>query len=198
MAQYSSLTRRLVPVSVRRESSVTAEDLHDLLVKPSRGVRLVPSRSHDEVYPGIIIGDMWTALDVPLLRSEIVGSVLNSCCGGGQPYLVDTDADFYYRRRLPARFLGIRAVDADWYPLKDWFSHAAEFIDTGLRHGKVLVHCIQGMSRSATLVIAYLMIKQRLSVREAVKILRARREIFPNSGFLQQLCQLEKQLMWRK
>ena len=60
--------------------------------------------------------------------------------------------------------------------------------------GKVLVHCVQGISRSATLVIAYLMLKHHMTVQNAVRLVRAQREIWPNQGFLQQLCQFDETL----
>ena len=34
-----------------------------------------------------------------------------------------------------------------------------EFIDNNLKYGNVLVHCMMGISRSSTIVIAYLMKK---------------------------------------
>lgn len=38
--------------------------------------------------------------------------------------------------------------------------------------GKILVHCRVGASRSATVVIAYLMLKQDKSVSEATQLVR--------------------------
>lgn len=59
---------------------------------------------------------------------------------------------------------------------------------------KVLVHCVVGVSRSATLVLAYLMLRQQMSLRQAVIAVRQHRWIFPNRGFLHQLCQLDQKL----
>lgn len=57
--------------------------------------------------------------------------------------------------------------------------------------GTVFVHCAMGVSRSAALVLAYLMIEQRLSLVEAIIAVRLNRDIGPNSGFLEQLRELD-------
>lgn len=57
-----------------------------------------------------------------------------------------------------------------------------------------MVHCKVGASRSATIVIAFLMIKRHMTVQEAVRMVRSKREIAPNEGFLQQLCNLNDKL----
>lgn len=57
--------------------------------------------------------------------------------------------------------------------------------------GIVLIHCIMGISRSATIAIAYLMIKKGLRAKEAVEKVKKARDIRPNDGFLKQLAQLD-------
>ncbi|KAJ4490110.1 hypothetical protein J3R30DRAFT_3653549 [Lentinula aciculospora] len=52
----------------------------------------------------------------------------------------------------------------------------------------VLVHCQAGVSRSATIVAAYLMFNRKMNVEEALDLVRkARPEVDPNPGFIAQL-----------
>lgn len=60
--------------------------------------------------------------------------------------------------------------------------------------GRVLVHCLMGVSRSATLVLAFLMIAEGLTLQEAVAAVRPHRDVCPNPGFLQQLRSLDRSL----
>ena len=64
---------------------------------------------------------------------------------------------------------------------------------------KVLVHCMAGASRSATIIIAYLMWKNQLDFMEAVTLLEQIRPIIsPNYGFVRQLQIFEKLLKQHK
>lgn len=58
----------------------------------------------------------------------------------------------------------------------------------------MFVHCLMGVSRSATLVLAFLMIFEGMTLREAVATVKSHRDIFPNPGFLQQLRSLDLSL----
>ncbi|OQR97572.1 hypothetical protein THRCLA_06901 [Thraustotheca clavata] len=66
------------------------------------------------------------------------------------------------------------------------------FIDQAQYYGRVLVHCKQGVSRSAAIVIAYVMRVKNLKLDEALAFVKEKRsEVQPNAGFLKQLCQFE-------
>jgi len=71
------------------------------------------------------------------------------------------------------------------------------FTETARRGGgRVLVHCRAGVSRSATICIAYLMVHRGLSLDEAFDFVQARRQIIaPNMNFMQQLWELERVLL---
>lgn len=56
------------------------------------------------------------------------------------------------------------------------------------------MHCMMGVSRSATCVLAYLMIVKKMSAVDAIRTVRMRRDIRPNDGFLQQMADLDNEL----
>jgi dual specificity MAP kinase phosphatase len=76
------------------------------------------------------------------------------------------------------------------------FDDAIKFIDdVKSRNGKVLVHCRAGISRSATICIAYLMRKYDYTLDQAYEYTKKRRAaISPNFNFLGQLLALESEL----
>eukprot|EP00164_Ancoracysta_twista_P004265 GFYU01005749.1.p1 GENE.GFYU01005749.1~~GFYU01005749.1.p1 ORF type:complete len:340 (-),score=66.55 GFYU01005749.1:7-1026(-) len=93
-------------------------------------------------------------------------------------------------------YLPVEIPDEEHVNIRDYFNTVIEFIqkakDSG---GKVLVHCVQGMSRSATLVIAYLMTTYRWTLRESYTWVKKKREmIYPNKAFLIQLRDYEIEL----
>lgn len=73
---------------------------------------------------------------------------------------------------------------------------AFSFIEHGKHHGNVLVHCIRGVSRSASFVIGYLMKKNEMTLNEALSYLQSRRPVVqPNDAFLAQLHRYELSLI---
>jgi protein-tyrosine phosphatase len=69
--------------------------------------------------------------------------------------------------------------------LSRYFEEAYEFIE---KSEKVFVHCAQGKSRSATIVISYLIKKNKMDFQEAYDFVKSKRPcINPNNGFIEQL-----------
>mmetsp|Transcript_32406 Transcript_32406/g.100233 ORF Transcript_32406/g.100233 Transcript_32406/m.100233 type:complete len:246 (-) Transcript_32406:151-888(-) len=73
-------------------------------------------------------------------------------------------------------------------------AHAA--IDAAKAAGEaVLVHCQAGVSRSASIVIAYVMKSLGMSLEDAFAYVKARRKIVsPNRAFMEELCELDAAL----
>ncbi|CAB1452334.1 unnamed protein product [Pleuronectes platessa] len=93
-------------------------------------------------------------------------------------------------------FTSATSDDSTHFDLDVYFQPAADFIQKALKSpdGKVLVHCIMGMSRSSTLVLAYLMIHRQLPLKRALQKLIRKRAIYPNRNFLALLLDLDLQL----
>ncbi|XP_033184093.1 dual specificity protein phosphatase MPK-4 isoform X2 [Bombus vancouverensis nearcticus] len=83
----------------------------------------------------------------------------------------------------------IQVTDMPREDLLTHFEDSYEFIDHSLQQNeKILVHCYFGISRSATIVIAYLMKKYKKSFYDAFEAVKEKRRfVGPNAGFLAQL-----------
>ncbi|XP_010410842.2 dual specificity protein phosphatase 13-like [Corvus cornix cornix] len=154
-----------------------------------------PSCNHvDEVWPNLFLGDLVTAHNRFVLWKMGVTHVLNAAHGtayshGGQDFYGAT-IDYY----------GVPAHDLPSFDISQFFFSAAQFIHNALSTpgAKILVHCAVGVSRSASLVLAYLMINHHLPLVEAIKTVKEHRWISPNRGFLKHLRNLDVQLRQRK
>merc|ERR1712046_89189 len=92
--------------------------------------------------------------------------------------------------------LFLRIQDHETENIRALFSPACDFISSAHKsQGRVLVHCMAGRSRSASLVLAYLMRIKQVPLDEAFYETKKRRPmILPNFGFWQQLMDEEKAL----
>ncbi|NXS53536.1 DS13B phosphatase, partial [Brachypteracias leptosomus] len=145
----------------------------------------------DEVCPNIYLGDAWAARSKTTLQSLNITHILNAADG---PYSINTGAKYY--EDLQIEYYGVEAFDDPSFDLSIFFYDAANFISKALNTsgGKVFVHCAMGVSRSASLVLAFLMIHENMTLVDALKTVSARRDICPNSGFLSQLRDLDIKL----
>ncbi|KAK8941828.1 Dual specificity protein phosphatase [Platanthera guangdongensis] len=83
--------------------------------------------------------------------------------------------------------------DTEEENLLDYLDACLDFIDQGRKEGAILVHCFAGVSRSAAIIIAYLMRTEQKSQEDALESLRQCHEhVCPNDGFLEQLKLFEE------
>ena len=138
--------------------------------------------------PFLYLGPRSAASSKPFLTENSITDVLSI---GSNPY-AKVDGITYHRLSLndSASSSILKVVDA-----------ACEVIDgveIASKKGagkKILVHCFAGISRSPAVVTAYLMKRKGMTLKAALgQIVRVRPQVSPNSGFLQQLKEMEMEL----
>lgn len=117
-----------------------------------------------------------------------IGNILN----------VSNDNDIGVSR--PRGFKGVYArIPVDDSPhenIAQYFMSAISFIEqVRARNEAIVVHCVMGISRSVTIVLAYLMYRYRICYEKAYELVRIARPIArPNPGFEMQLLSFQHQL----
>ena len=84
-----------------------------------------------------------------------------------------------------------KLIEINDLPLVNILVHLQEGVDF-IQHavnngdkGGILVHCMAGQSRSASMVIAYLIQKKKISFSDTISFVKGKRQsISPNPGFL--------------
>ncbi|CAH0557977.1 unnamed protein product [Brassicogethes aeneus] len=135
--------------------------------------------SIDWIEHGLYLGSLAAAKHIPTLVKYKITHILT----------IDTVP-------LPRNILELPGVTVKFIQLADqpkedllsYFEDTYNFIDEGIKEGHVFVHCYFGVSRSATVVLAYYMKKYKLGFAEALEKVKKRRSIVhPNYGFVAQL-----------
>lgn len=133
----------------------------------------------------VFLGSDAVAKNRHVLRQNGITHVLN-CVGFVCPE--------YFKNDLVYKTLWLQDSPSEditsiLYDVFDYFEDVHE------QNGRVFVHCCQGVSRSTSLVIAYLMWRQGLSFETAFQQVKAARGVTnPNMGFASQLLQCQKRV----
>ncbi|KXJ12192.1 dual specificity protein phosphatase 14 [Exaiptasia diaphana] len=98
--------------------------------------------------------------------------------------------------KIPVKCMVININDNSDADISLYFDMVADKIDAVKKeNGRVLVHCVAGVSRSATLVIAYLMKYYKMTLKDSHDFVKKKRSIIsPNYGFWNHLIDYEKKL----
>ncbi|KAG7517022.1 dual specificity phosphatase 10-like [Solea senegalensis] len=159
-----------LPASLSDESVMTP-DAENAVISP--------------ILPFLYLGNERDAQDLDLLLRLNIGYVVN----------VTTHLPLYHVNS-GLRYKRLPATDNSKQNLRQYFEEVFEFIEEAYQSGQgVLVHCQAGVSRSATVVIAYLMKHTLMTMTDAYKYVRSRRPVVsPNLNFMGQLLEFERDL----
>jgi len=144
--------------------------------------------SCNKVYNGILISNGETVQNIAHLKSIGVTHVLNTA-----EQHVDVSPGAFSLNKI--QYYGFHVDDLPHANISRHFRRTTDFIQRAIETGgTVCVNCYMGLSRSATVVIAYLMMKQNMTCKQALDVISQGRKVRPNPGFLQQLAELEHTL----
>lgn len=139
-----------------------------------------------KVLPGLYLGNFRDAKDLEQLETNNITHILS---------IHDSAKKLLENKE----YLCILASDNPSQDLIQFFPECIDFIHKArLNGGGVLVHCLAGVSRSVTVVAAYIMTVTSLGWRDALNAIRGARNCAnPNFGFQKQLqtyenCGLEE------
>ena len=136
----------------------------------------------DEIVNNLWLGNYFAAKDAQDLKKKGIEKVLTVMDEEGPKYKID---EFDHKKYYIDDYSGQNIIQ--------YFGECLNFIKGD---EKILVHCFAGASRSATIVIAYLMWTQKMKFIDALNYTQSRRPIvYPNIGFKEQLKMFEKLLI---
>ena len=148
--------------------------------------------SCDEVLEHLFIANQAFAHSRQLIKDHKIKAIL--CLTQTQ----NPNQEILQRRRVHLLQLCVQDVKTE--NIYDHFQPCCDFIYSHVQQNhNVLVHCHQGTSRSVAVLIAFIMHKQRWTLRTAFQFVLDQRKStsppsHPNSGFLMQLVRWEKKL----
>jgi len=136
-----------------------------------------------EIVDRIWLGPYLNAIDVKWLKTHRITHIVSV-----------TNQTYLYPRHLNITHKEIRIADDPTAAMLPHIQTLVPYLQEVVKNKRanVLLHCHRGMSRSATIMVAYLMITQNMCRDAALLFVRSKRKrIQPNDGFMSELTQLE-------
>jgi protein-tyrosine phosphatase len=136
------------------------------------------------ILPNLYISDMHFAQNKEIISALSISAVIN---------LAPDVAKNAFELEPNFAYLTLYIQDNSTTDIAKYFAVTRNFIDKYINSRGVLVHCAAGISRSATIIIAYVMKTLHLSFQSAFSFVQDRHPIAdPNLNFLLQLMQYDE------
>jgi len=144
----------------------------------------------NHIVDNLYVGDIYSASNKEILDQNKINCVVSCVCG----------LDELFPENI--KYLNLDLIDNEEESISRCFNTTNQFIEKNSNNNNnILIHCIAGVSRSVTILIAYLIYKHDYTPTEALKIVREKRiNANPNAYFMKQLndyyteLQLSRQL----
>ena len=137
-----------------------------------------------EIIPNLFLGSVGCSSNLEELQNNKITHIV--CCASGM------------ENKFPDKFkyYNVNLLDKENQNIRIYLDGTYKFIDDALKNGgRVFVHCYAGVSRSASILIAYLMKSKKMKFDEALNLLKSKRsKVNPNAGFILQLRAYEKEI----
>jgi protein tyrosine phosphatase len=141
----------------------------------------VPDMNH--IVDNIYLGNWTDSINWKVLEHEGITNILTL-----NKSRVHTEKELAEMKSKDISNIVICINDDEYSDISQHFDKCIEFIKSA---DKVLVHCSAGVSRSVSIVIAYLVREKKMSVDDALVFIRTKRKrANPNIGFMSQLYKL--------
>lgn len=153
----------------------------------SRGAGKLPPSAYIEpsmILPNLFLGPERSSVDIERLNGLGITKIL-----------VVSDSSFiYFPEEKSLRYKRIEIKDEPGVSLEPHLQGAFDFL-SGPENERSLVHCVSGMSRSAAVVVAYIMRTKGWGFQKSLEFVKLRRPyVCLNPGFEKQIKRLE--LLW--
>ena len=134
----------------------------------------------------LYLGSDIVAKDYDLLKENGITHVVNCAA--------DYSADYHIEKGI--KYLPLNLKDHVRENIESTFYWVIDFMTQAKKEGgRVYIHCVQGISRSTTMCLCYMMFTQKISLDDGLKFIRERRSIAnPNMTFMAQLIWFHKRL----
>ena len=171
-----------------RGNDIDRLSLSDSLLKTFGERVLIEGDIPDQISPGVWLGSYNAAKNRFWLTRNNITHILTVASG-----LDDVPRSYFKTKTVQVEDLGSEDL---YNHFEDCISFIEEALDS---NGGVLVHCVAGVSRSATVVAAFLVAKEHLNSNDAlIKVKERRPTINPNDGFVLQLTRFSEYLSKRE
>eukprot|EP01088_Endostelium_zonatum_P006646 TRINITY_DN18789_c0_g1_i1.p1 TRINITY_DN18789_c0_g1~~TRINITY_DN18789_c0_g1_i1.p1 ORF type:complete len:469 (+),score=60.47 TRINITY_DN18789_c0_g1_i1:142-1548(+) len=186
---YNRLT--LFPFSVLDLPNLVELNLHNNLITelpPTKHLTIVSDVPSVIIPQFLYLGNWTSATNIKFVEKYKIKYILVVCA-----QIVKESLE----KKLGVEYKFVAAEDTMEYDIDKHFDECGEWIEKAKKEGKggVLVHCLAGKSRSATIVVGYLMKKNGWSFERALKeVVGSRPLVKPNQNFVNQLKEYEQRL----